>query len=1587
MCVPCGHCDEWDAYYAALNVELPSLSRPMSFIQNFLSDIRGLSQVKENDFVIFVVGPTGSGKSWFTGEFCNNDDVRVGGDSEKIRTKNVQALKCNFGRGLNSVVLVDTPSFCTGIKGFAELEMTNWIRSRFNKRCCDSGILFLQSLWWDPSHRDVLIARHLETFASIFPNGFAPPSRVYVIPTKESDVIIPREEMNRRISNLECTSLAVNKNGNGRWRVSMLPEVFTGQPETTASVVQSIIINMVNGKAGGTITPPRTSLKPNCLDSVSNPAGPTRGHSRKETNNDSDEVIRSKRVALQFTPPGHPQRRSALVDLGNLLNEQLRKQGQQGDLGEVIALKRAALELIPLDAPERIAALAELTNLVSQRLLENPELDEIVVLRRIALELTPLGHPDRRSALNNLADILFERFRKGRLKVDLDEIITLKRAAMELTPLGCQDDYVTLASLANFLCKRFDDGEWNVELDKIIALRRDLLEFMPPGHPQRRSALVNLAGPLSQRFKRDGMKADLDMAISLKRAVLELTPLEDLDRYSALINLADLLSQRFGKQAALDEIVTLRRAALDLTPKGHSQRCSALVNLADLLSERSRKGGMKADLDETISLQKAALESMLSRPLERRSILAHLRDHLCQRFKRDGAISDLAEVISLQRAVLELTPEDPDRRLALINLVDRLSDRFRIEGGKEDLDEMVSLQRAVLESTPSDHPDYRSALIGLAALLSQRFNKEKMKSDLNLIISLRRNVLDLTPPQHPYHLIALHCLADLLEVRFQEGGAEEDLDEIIPLTRNLLDSTSSGDPERRPILLKLTRYLSERFKLQGATADLTEIILIQRAVLKLAPPEHPDRFTTLAILADCLSEWFKREEDKVVLDEIITLRRAALECIPSGDARRRSILVNLSDCTYQRYRMESSMADLTETIALQRAVLEVTDPGDTDRCSALINCASSLSERFEQEGANADLDEVVRLRRAALDSVAEDDPRRQQILANLDDCLYERFRREGAVADLEEIITLRRAALERTPLPQQCRPLNLAGSLHEKFQKLSSATDIEEAIKLGRAALALCDSGHPDHTLSRDCLTNYLTAKIRKRGPKLPVPGASTSSSSRYHVKQLIRSIVFETLENLPLRLVHTTTGILCNRDAQLSHFEASPQYCQLLSSISGLDGQLREARIRDAVVNFFRYVMLSHRWGSSEPLLRDVEGTNVYDLSGTDCLAKLQEFCLCALRRGFLWAWSDTCCIDKDSSAELQEAIGSMFSWYRRSSLTLVYLSDVSGACSPADSVWFKRGWTLQELLASPTILFYTRDWSLCMNREVANHKADPTMLAELQKATGIAEWHLTNFYPGMDEARSRLQWASSRRTTRPEDVAYSLFGIFKLHLPVLYGESAESALGRLLAEIISRSGDISVLDWVGEASSIHSCFPANLAPYQTLPCVPATASDASGRNGLDLEKAQKLYSSLAKLPRARFVNQRLSLPCIAHWVTTVKPLHTNSTSPSCCMYEICAPLLRPIKVTLSVNLEETSGSYVLVRPWHPKWLEAQADSDIDAPWKLLEQLEQSFNALLLRRLPHNEYERIASDSEIVARVQDLDSILDSEVMVPDIV
>ncbi|KAF9236724.1 hypothetical protein BU15DRAFT_89019 [Melanogaster broomeanus] len=175
-----------------------------------------------------------------------------------------------------------------------------------------------------------------------------------------------------------------------------------------------------------------------------------------------------------------------------------------------------------------------------------------------------------------------------------------------------------------------------------------------------------------------------------------------------------------------------------------------------------------------------------------------------------------------------------------------------------------------------------------------------------------------------------------------------------------------------------------------------------------------------------------------------------------------------------------------------------------------------------------------------------------------------------------------------------------------------------------------------------------------------------------------------------------------------------------------------------EVVEKFFAYAMMSHRWEDQEPL----------HTAQRSC----RTSAVTAKERGFRWAWSDTCCIDKNSTSELQKSIISMFKWYRNSDLTIVYLCDVADSSAEAlrDSVWFKRGWTLQELIAPARLLFFQKDWSLLKT-------SDDLPLDNYKESLPFRNWQ-------------RMSWAAHRKTTEIEDIAYCLMGIFDVHFPVMY-------------------------------------------------------------------------------------------------------------------------------------------------------------------------------------------------------------------------
>ena len=232
------------------------------------------------------------------------------------------------------------------------------------------------------------------------------------------------------------------------------------------------------------------------------------------------------------------------------------------------------------------------------------------------------------------------------------------------------------------------------------------------------------------------------------------------------------------------------------------------------------------------------------------------------------------------------------------------------------------------------------------------------------------------------------------------------------------------------------------------------------------------------------------------------------------------------------------------------------------------------------------------------------------------------------------------------------------------------------------------------------------------------------------------------------------------------------------------------------------KYAILSHTWEDGEFLFHNMANRGARHLPG---FAKISKFCERARSESLEFAWIDTCCIDKSSSAELSEAINAMYEWYSSASACYVYLSDVSVLAQNdnekadrekkfKDCRWFTRGWTLQELLAPQYVKFFDKDW--------INFGSRRSLVPDLVEITGIDATHLER--PHWASIATRMSWASSRKTTRIEDVAYCLLGLFEVNMPLLYGEG-EKAFQRLQHEILKASDDESIFAWKNK-SLVHS-------------------------------------------------------------------------------------------------------------------------------------------------------------------------------------
>ena len=246
-------------------------------------------------------------------------------------------------------------------------------------------------------------------------------------------------------------------------------------------------------------------------------------------------------------------------------------------------------------------------------------------------------------------------------------------------------------------------------------------------------------------------------------------------------------------------------------------------------------------------------------------------------------------------------------------------------------------------------------------------------------------------------------------------------------------------------------------------------------------------------------------------------------------------------------------------------------------------------------------------------------------------------------------------------------------------------------------------------------------------------------------------------------------------------------------------------------------YAILSHRWIEKEGEDQEVSYEDMANLPKADGeerdeirqrpgYQKIIDSCEKAKKDGYERLWVDTCCIDKRSSAELSEAINSMYRWYANSKVCYAQLHDVSEPSFPTERneakysdngwpEWFSRGWTLQELIAPSVVQFFNEDWF---------YLGDKKSLANcLSVITRVPQHILEDGLPAERPCVAQIMsWAADRRTTREEDRAYSLLGLLDVNMPMLYGEG-KRAFQRLQLEIIRTSNDQSIFAWDPEGKT----------------------------------------------------------------------------------------------------------------------------------------------------------------------------------------
>ncbi|KAI6042359.1 hypothetical protein EDC04DRAFT_998662 [Pisolithus marmoratus] len=189
------------------------------------------------DIVVFIVGPTGSGKSRFMSILLQiaNVHVRVN-KGQRPGTTEVHAERCRFEGMQNDIVIVDTPSFYTYTDPDGEEVVKRWMGSNYTRPCKAAGVIYMHNLADNPEDTNLKVSKHLNAFRRTCRQGPIP-GVIHVVPTLSYGATLSEERINTAMAQLRLQANSEVQPCN----MSSDGKVFDGKAESAWDVIQGLL--------------------------------------------------------------------------------------------------------------------------------------------------------------------------------------------------------------------------------------------------------------------------------------------------------------------------------------------------------------------------------------------------------------------------------------------------------------------------------------------------------------------------------------------------------------------------------------------------------------------------------------------------------------------------------------------------------------------------------------------------------------------------------------------------------------------------------------------------------------------------------------------------------------------------------------------------------------------------------------------------------------------------------------------------------------------------------------------------------------------------------------------------------------------------------------------------------------------------------------------------------------------------------------------------------------------------------------------------------------------------------------------------